>query len=134
MILDTCPYPAMKEEIEGLKFIGYWAGNQHPSRLGARPGVALALPDPADYVDGSWNLAELADVMDYLQDGKTWIAWGGYSWCRFLCDVPLVALGCRDLTDGTYVWPEGFAHYVAAHSVKPPQEFIDHVKRKLRAG
>ena len=38
-------------------------------------------------------------------------------------------MGGTDLSDGHYVWPFGFAHYVEAHGVKPPQEFIDHVWR-----
>ena len=37
-------------------------------------------------------------------------------------------MGTKCLTlDGTWVWPEGFAHSIEAHSVRPPQEFIDHL-------
>ena len=38
-----------------------------------------------------------------------------------------VDMGCRELSDGTYVWPEGLAHYVEEHNVRLPQQFVDHV-------
>jgi hypothetical protein len=31
-----------------------------------------------------------------------------------------------------WVWPDGFAHYLQLHAVKPPQEFVDHVLREMR--
>lgn len=49
----------------------------------------------------------------------------GYSPCR-LCG--LASNGNLDLTDGTYIWPEGLAHYVLEHSVRLPDEFIHHVR------
>ncbi len=36
-------------------------------------------------------------------------------------------MGSMCLTDGTYGWPQGFAHYVEAHGVRPPEEFVRHV-------
>jgi hypothetical protein len=40
----------------------------------------------------------------------------GYSWCRFdTCSASRRSLGCCNLTDGTFVWPEGLAHYVRDH-------------------
>ena len=37
------------------------------------------------------------------------------------------AMGCCSQTDGTYVWPEGYHHYVTKHGVKPPEHFLRHV-------
>ena len=34
-------------------------------------------------------------------------------------------MGSWDLTDGTWVWPEGLAHYIEAHGVILPEEFVD---------
>ena len=36
-------------------------------------------------------------------------------------------MGDSDLTDGTWVWPEGLVHYVDAHRLPLPKEFVDHV-------
>ena len=36
--------------------------------------------------------------------------------------------GSLELTDGTYVWPEGLAHYVEQHGVKLPGEFLEHAR------
>ena len=38
------------------------------------------------------------------------------------------------LVDGEYIWPEGFSHYVSAHNVKPDDEFIEHVFKKIANG
>lgn len=50
----------------------------------------------------------------------------GYSYCRFRdCrDEHRNRNGCRDLSDGVWVWPEGLAHYVELHSVMLPEEFV----------
>jgi hypothetical protein len=39
-------------------------------------------------------------------------------------------MGVSEYTDGIWLYPEGFLHYVRRHAVKPPQEFLDHVCRK----
>lgn len=36
-------------------------------------------------------------------------------------------MGSADLSDGTYLWPEGLAHYVEKHHVRLPAEFVKHV-------
>lgn len=35
-------------------------------------------------------------------------------------------IGSKDLSDGVWVWPEGFAHYIREHRVRPDKEFIQH--------
>ena len=103
----------------GLKFIGYWQAHDNKN-----------LPRPADYVDHRWSPRERMIVTAYLKNGQPWERWFGPSHCRFGCERDDVDMGCSDLSDGVYVWPEGFAHYVEKHDVKPPQEFIDHVMRR----
>ncbi|UJR85188.1 hypothetical protein [Sandaracinus amylolyticus] len=101
-----------------LRLIGYWRSvNEHDS----------SLPDPRDFIDPEWDESERARVIDYLRQGRT-TSWSpGFSRCR-LCGS---SNGSKTLTDGTFVWPEGFAHYVAEHAVKPPQEILEHVWREL---
>jgi hypothetical protein len=59
-----------------------------------------------------------------------------YSICRFpKCREALKTpkiMGACTLTDGVYVWPEGYAHYVRVHHVRPPQDFVDHVTSHYR--
>lgn len=44
-----------------------------------------------------------------------------------------IGMGCCTVTDGKYVWPEGFAHYVECHAVRPPSQFVTRVMENLRA-
>ncbi|WP_437782765.1 hypothetical protein [Sorangium sp. So ce1097] len=41
-------------------------------------------------------------------------------------------MGTICLSDGTFVWPEGFAHYVKVHAVRPPKDFVRHVLREVQ--
>lgn len=97
-----------------LILIGYWSGG-----YGER-----GWPDVRDFVDQSWDEEERLDVGSYLRNGLVARAWMGYSPCR-LCDT--ATNGNLDLTDGTYIWPEGLAHYVLDHSIRLPDEFVHHV-------
>lgn len=69
---------------------------------------------------------------DDLRNGQLRNVYKGSSLCRFCGCVN----GSADLTDGAWVWPEGYAHYLLAHGVVPPQAFVDHVlgKKKEKKG
>jgi hypothetical protein len=124
MILSPHPDPDyQRPNAAGLKFIGYWAP------LGRKPDnlAQLTLPDPKLWVDRTWSIREQQRVLNHLSVGTMWEGWFGPSYCRFGCDDDRHDMGSTDLTDGVYVWPQGFAHYIERHAVKPPQEFIDHV-------
>lgn len=95
-----------------LKLIGYWCG----------PGDAAGWPDPSRFVDPTWEDVERDNVADYLGRGFVVRAYMGYSPCR-LCGKDN---GCLELSDGVYVWPEGLAHYLTDHSVRPPEPFLLH--------
>jgi hypothetical protein len=137
MFLDHHPdTPGRKTS---LKHLGYWHSVVIDSKSN---GVVLktgfsyesyekqgGLPLPSDWVDESWSSEERAKVVAYLKDGKAVEHWRGYSFCRFGCEGHF-EMGSTDLSDGSYVWPEGFSHYVEKHGVKPPEEFIQHVLRE----
>ena len=37
-------------------------------------------------------------------------------------------MGSSDLTDGTWLFPEGLVHYVRRHALKPPEDFLQHMR------
>lgn len=109
----------MKFVGEPRKMLGYWKDKWNRKGEYRYP----SLPDPHDFIDKSWDKKERDAVIAYLKSGKRNSSWMGFSTCR-ICGIHN---GTQCLTDGTYIWPQGFAHYVEQHYVKPPQEFIDHV-------
>lgn len=96
--------------------IGYWYSKYQPD-----------LPHPQDFVQEDWDHNVRDMVIRYLESGKVLYQWRGYSGCRFCQE----SNGTKCLTDGTYVWPEGFAHYLLEHGVKPPRGFIYHIIEEL---
>lgn len=105
-----------------LKPVGFWRQSLDDES---------ELPHPSSMIDRSWPLLERVRLATYLRNGEVVCAYHGFSFCRLECGVPWDAMGCRDLTDGEWVWPEGFAHYVEHHAVKPPREMLDAVAKKL---
>lgn len=92
--------------------IGYWRGPQQPG-----------LPDPVALIDERWDTSERNRVAAALGAGATHQPGEGCSICR-ICGAPN---GFLDLSDGTYVWPEGLAHYVAEHAVRLPPDVVGHL-------
>lgn len=87
------------------------------------------LPSVFDHVDPAWPHRERQIVVRYLlSDRHTRTSYLGDSTCRICGDQN----GAADVSDGKYVWPDGLAHYLDLHNVRPPQDFIDHVLRKTR--
>jgi hypothetical protein len=106
------------EHLAMLKRVGFWRSDSQPS-----------LADPRTLVDEAWDAAERERVIGYLESSfYIPVAQGGASWCRFGCSPRPRDIGTQDLTDGTWVFPEGFVHYVRSHGVKPPLEFLEHVR------
>ena len=127
---------------DGLRGIGlgYWRDRKSEasqadlfalcSWLGYAMGVMQSfLPDPQNFVDTFWDAKEREAVVQYLRMGSVGTRWMGYSYCRFNCGISDAEMGDGTMTDGTYVWPEGFAHYVEKHGVRPPEEFVAHALR-----
>lgn len=99
--------------------IGFWR---------TTPNSTEDLPWPTEGYDPRWDTKEQLRVAAYLDSGQEHAAYKGTSMCR-ICGQ---SNGSRDLTDGTYLWPEGFSHYVRDHKVKPSQEFIDHALKNFK--
>lgn len=95
-----------------IRLIGYWKSE-----------FEMELPHPINFVDSNWDINEKTEVIQHIKNAHFLpsIA-AGYSYCR-LCDK--TDNGCRAKSDGKYIWPEGFLHYIEEHNVRPPQEFID---------
>ncbi len=98
--------------------IGFWKSEQEPD-----------LPDPNDFVDPDWDVQVRRMVVRYLNSGKESAAYRGMSRCRFCRRFN----GNCDLTDGVYLWPDGLPHYLEAHQVRLPEEFVQHVLDRMQA-
>lgn len=99
----------------GLRPIGYWRGPDQPN-----------LPDPAALIDERWDTLDRDRLAEVLASAATHQPGEGCSLCR-ICGAPN---GFLDLSDGTLVWPEGLAHYVAEHSVRLPADIVEHLLMK----
>ena len=108
-----CDHDVMSQ----LRMISYWRSDQQPE-----------LPDPSVLVDPDWDTWERHRVTRFLETGPLALQWRGSSWCR-ICG--LTQNGSADLTDGTYFWPSGLAHYVSEHAVRLPQALIPHMLREV---
>jgi len=93
-----------------MKKVGYWYSDREPS-----------LPMP----EGGGESDPL--LINYLENGEALVAYKGSSMCRICHRLN----GSKDLTDGTYVWPEGLAHYVREHGTPLPDDFLDWVRGEI---
>jgi rhodanese-related sulfurtransferase len=109
-LADVPGYGARQRSAE-LGF-GFWRGGKGQDHL----------PDPADYVDPSCDRGERERVAAYLDGGQEVARLKGGSWCRLCQDPSSMANGNRDMTDGTYRYPDGLAHYVREHGVRVPAD------------
>lgn len=103
-----------------LKAIGFWITGLHDERQ----------PAPQELV-GTMPADQRARLVDYLAAGMTHESYLGLSWCRFGCGIDWALMGSRDLTDATWIWPEGLAHYVRDHRIVLPEEFVTHALSKV---
>jgi hypothetical protein len=97
--------------------VGLWADYAHPS-----------WPDPRELVNRDADDRERREVADYLDRGIVIEVSRGWSHCR-ICGYD--RNGHADLSDGTYLWPEGLAHYVREHRVQLPGQFTAHIAARL---
>ncbi|WP_405063754.1 hypothetical protein OG474_19470 [Kribbella sp. NBC_01505] len=102
--------------MEPRRLIGYWRNDEHPE-----------YPDPADWVDDSWDADERHMVWAYLSSGTMVVAYMGLSPCR-ICGKNNGAL---EFADDVYQWPEGLAHYVYDHAIRLPEEVVRHAVARL---
>jgi len=102
--------------MERLTLIGYWRSEADP-----------LWPDPNDLVDESWDDDERELTASYLASGTIARAFMGFSRCR-LCGIEN---GNLEYTDGTYLWPQGLAHYVDEHAIRMPESVVSHIERRM---
>lgn len=108
----------MNGNAKGKKQVGFWRQTKDEKS---------DLPWPGDLVEPRWNPALREVVASYLDDEKfRSTQYRGVSECR-LCGR---STGSADFTDGTYVWPEGYAHYIRIHAVVPPRDLVEHIKNR----
>ncbi|ANE50117.1 hypothetical protein [Flavisolibacter tropicus] len=108
------------ENVIQPKAIGYWKSVSLPD-----------LPDPHNFIDFSISTEQRQAIIQYLENGLAFFHYLGHSFCRFNCGKPEWEMGCSDLTDGTFAWPEGLSHYIKEHSVWLPSEFIEHAMSNM---
>jgi len=116
---------AEKDSGKGLIQVGFWKDTKALFDLSGNP-------DPRELSNPAWYEGWAEPIAQYLDSGKVVESWLGCSYCRFGCKN--VDMGSRDLSDGAYLWPEGLSHYVRAHGVVLPREFIRHVIRRIGRG
>ena len=102
-----------------LQAVGYWFNALAPN----------AYPRPQALV-GRWTAATRSRVVAFLRAGSLFESYGANSFCRFACGARGSVMGHRDLFDGTWVWPEGLAHYVEVHDVRLPANVVRHVMKQ----
>jgi hypothetical protein len=129
-----------------LTKVGFWKQNgkarvetSYGRGLGGRlldivVGVAVAaieaeLPNVFDHVDTEWDKSQRDRVIRYVSDekfrGESYL---GDSICRF-CGKHN---GSADFSDGRHIWPEGLAHYLREHGVRPLPSFVRYALRRSR--
>jgi hypothetical protein len=100
-----------------LEVLGWWFNERAPNAY-PRPQLLVSRRDPE----------ERGALSRYLRSGRTLVTYREVSFCRFDCGER--DMGCRDLTDGVFVWPEGLAHYIDKHEVRLPERFLAHVRTR----
>ena len=103
-----------------MQAVGFWIAGLNDDRR----------PAPQEIV-GQMPTQDRLRLIDYLRAGRIYASYLGYSWCRFGCGVQDQRMGSRDLTDGSWVWPEGLAHYVSEHGITLPEQFVKHALRSV---
>jgi hypothetical protein len=113
------PFKVLNKSTRLMQRVGFWVSREQPD-----------LPDPHQFLDPGWDPAERDLVIAYLENSylPSYVEFGP-SWCRLGCPGTTADIGYQDRTDGTWVFPEGLVHYVRHHGLKPPIEFLEHVRR-----
>jgi len=108
-----------------LLLMGYWRTEEEEEEGGGEP----AWPHPRDFIDDSWDVEERDRVITYVDSAYILCGWLGPAPCRLGCPDFTYDMGNHDLTDGTWLFPEGYAHYLRHHGLKPDEAFLAHVRR-----
>lgn len=102
-----------------LKSVGYWSERLDDDYL----------IHPARLINRTWQEKDRGKIVDYLRNGLVFMSSLGWATCRFPDGPSNEEMGCRDLTDGAWVWPEGLWIYVQRYGVRLPDEFVQHMRQ-----
>ena len=106
---------------ERTKLVGYWRESLEQDS---------PLPHPQTLRSPGWvAAAEKRSIVEYLRSGNQAACFAGYSFCRIEGGPDNEQMGCRELTDGEWIWPEGLAVYVDMFDVRLPEEFVATMRR-----
>lgn len=105
-----------KNQDRDLLAIGYWFGRHDPK-----------LPLPELFIGDPWNEEEKKATIEHIKKGKEYATSAGFSTCRICKQI----MGSRDYSDGLFIYPAKFEHYIEVHNLKPPKAFIDHALNRL---
>src|SRR5688500_6081646 len=91
-----------------MDVIGYWITDLTDEVFCAPQEVVGFLPQDVR-----------TELVNYLNAGTVVVPrmQFGFSWCRFFCGANGRTMGNKELSDGSWIWPEGLSHYVQAHGV-----------------
>lgn len=91
-----------------MKEIGYWRQKEDSNE-------DLSWP-----TEGKLPMETKQKIVEYLMKGKQHAAWKGFSRCRICSKLN----GTTCLTDGEFVYPEGYAHYIIDHNIMPDLDLL----------
>lgn len=74
-------------------------------------------------------LEEAPAIVDYLASGQVVAAGIGDMAIDVLGDAHREICPPAIMSDGVWVWPNHLAYYVAVYGVRPPIEFIEHMRQ-----
>lgn len=94
--------------MENLIPIGYWRKHEHEQS---------DLPWPAE---GRLPEETKRLVGEYLLRGRMLVLHKGYARCRLCGEIN----GNAEYTDGEFVWPVGYAHYIVDHNIMPAPRLL----------
>jgi hypothetical protein len=101
-----------------VKMIGYW--------ITSFDDCDLIAPQE---LEGEYAAHVRAPIIEYLKGGRLLEAYLGLATCRYPACKHYEfkhGIGGGEFTDGVWAWPEGLFHYIEAHSVTLPADFVAH--------
>lgn len=110
----------------------------HPTHPGPETAIGYWTEEtgnPKNYIySGHIKEDDFQTIISYLKGHnpyskfvKTKHRFRGFARC-LICKK---ANGSTCLSDKTYIWPDGFGHYVEQHQIQLPQVFIQHILRNV---
>ena len=119
----TAPSPQLERPDLGPNdpYVRFLAERHEAEAHSGRP----FLPDPRRLIGILGVHSYDGRVPAYLTQGARAAQYFGVAVCR-CCGA---TLGSSDLTDGTWVWPEGLEHYLQAHGLPLPGPFVNTIEQ-----